>query len=174
MQQLLAQITNTAVPGLQVMGGSGDSGTVGANILGRYLAVLIPTSISIGALGVLLYMTMGAIQWITAGGDSGKIDKARTRIIQSLMGLAILTSITAAVTFIGPIFGIDILKLDFINQISGFGSGTSQTVPRTGTTANPNTNRGTTANPNTNTGGINLNNNSGGSGAPNTNGGKTN
>lgn len=124
MQNLLAQITNPAVPGLSTLGGSGNSGEVGANILGRYLAVLIATSISLGALAVLLYMTLGAISWITAGGDSGKIDKARTRIIQSLMGLAILTSVTAIVTFIGPVFGIDILQVNFINQITSGASST--------------------------------------------------
>jgi len=142
MQQLLAQITNTAVPGLEALGGSGNSGTVGANILGRYLAVLIATSISLGALAVLLYMTLGAISWITAGGDSGKIDKARNRIIQSLMGLAILTSVTAIVTFIGPVFGIDILKVDFINQISGGAVTSPWSSARTGTTVGPGSSTG--------------------------------
>lgn len=119
MQQLLAQITNPAVPALQTFGGSGNSGQVGAAILGRYIAVLMVTSISLGGLAVLLYLVMGALQWVTANGDSGKIDKARNRMVQAVVGLIILTSIGAAATFIGPVFGIDILRLEFVNQITG-------------------------------------------------------
>lgn len=170
MLTLLAQITNPAVPALQGMGGSGNSGEVGANILGRYLAILIVTSITLGGLAVLLYMTLGAIQWITAGGDAGKIDKAKSRITQSLVGLALLTSITAVVTFIGPVFGIDILRLDFVNQITGgastrlptggakmpMGTGTLGTTPLSpgkGTTGTVRTN---SVSPNGTNGGINL------------------
>lgn len=134
MQTLLAQITNPAVPALAAMGGSGNSGVVGANILGRYIAILIVTSISLGGLAVLLYLVLASIQWITAGGDSGKIDKAKTRITQALVGLAILFSVTAIVTFIGPVFGIDILQLEFVNQITGGGGTTrsagTRTLPR--------------------------------------------
>lgn len=117
MSQLLAQITNPAVPALQTFGGTGDSGQVGASILGQYLSVILVTSISVGGLAVLAYMILGGIQWVTADGDSGKIDKARNRIIQSIVGLAILFSVAAIATFIGPLFGIDLLRLEFINQL---------------------------------------------------------
>jgi ABC-type dipeptide/oligopeptide/nickel transport system permease subunit len=130
MQTLLAQITNPAVPALAAMGGSGNSGEVGANILGRYIAVLIVTSISLGGLAVLLYMVLAAISWITAGGDSGKIDKAKTRITQSVVGMAILFSVTAIVTFLGPVFGIDILRLNFVNQIMSGASSSGSALQR--------------------------------------------
>lgn len=125
-QNLIAQLTNPAVPALQEF--EGNSGTFGAAVLGRYLAVLIQTSAVLGGLAVLLYLFMGAIQWITAGGDSGKIEKARNRMLQAVIGLAILVSVVAIATFIGPVFGLDLLQPTFINQIVGGGQQTPPPV----------------------------------------------
>lgn len=121
MQNLIAQITNPAVPVVNSVSG-GNSGEIGASVFGKYLAVLLVTSITVGGLAVLLYLVLGAIQWITAGGDKGKIDKARERIIQAIIGLVILTSVTAIANFLGPVFGIDLLNLNFVNQITGTSS----------------------------------------------------
>lgn len=112
---LLAQLTNPAVPALQEV--RGDSGTFGATVLGQYIAILIQTSAVLGGLAVLLYMFTGALQWITAGGDSSKIEKARNRMLQAVIGLAILVSVVGIATFIGPVFGLDLLRLEFINQL---------------------------------------------------------
>lgn len=118
---LLAQqgITNPSIPGLNAVdpGNAVDSGTRGATILGFYIALIIQTAMVLGGMALLLYMFLGAIQWITAGGDTGKIEKARTRIIQSVTGMAVLFSIIAVATFIGPIFGLDLLAPVFINQL---------------------------------------------------------
>jgi hypothetical protein len=119
---ILAQegLTNPAVPGLQSLAPvAADSGTRGASILGFYIALMIQTALALGALAVLLYMFLGAIGWITAGGDSGKIEKARDRIIQSVIGLAVLFSIVAIAAFVGPIFGLDLLNPVFVNQLEG-------------------------------------------------------
>lgn len=120
MLTLLAQLTNPAVPGVsQVIESAPDSGTAGAGILATYIAILIQTAIVLGGLAVLLYMFLGALGWITAGGDSGKIDKARDRILQSLIGLAVIVSVVALAAFIGPVFGLDLLTPTFINQLGG-------------------------------------------------------
>lgn len=117
MSTLLAQITNPAVP--VVSQASGNSGQIGASILGRYIGILIPTAVIVGGMAVLLYLILGAISWITAGGDKGKIEKARERMIQSVIGLVVLTSVVAMANFLGPIFGLDLLQLNFVNQIGG-------------------------------------------------------
>ena len=44
----------------------------------------------VGGLIVLFFFIQAAIEWITAGGDSGKITKARDRMIQSTIGLFVL------------------------------------------------------------------------------------
>lgn len=119
MLTLLAQISNPAVPATQI---SGNSGYGGAAVLGRYIAVMMQTALVLGGLAVLVFLFIGALGWITAGGDKGKVEAARERIIQALVGLAILASVTAIAAFVGPVFGIDLLQLEFVNQIESGGA----------------------------------------------------
>lgn len=134
LRTLIAQgLSNPAVPGLQEISGVGNSGERGARVLGFYIALMIQTSLVVGGLAVLLNMFLGAIGWITAGGDSGKIQKARDRILQSIIGLAVIFSVVAAATFLGPLFGLDLLRPVFINQLpespSSGGGGGGGTLP---------------------------------------------
>lgn len=129
MSRLIAQIGNQAVPGLDVSGG--NSGEVGAEILSRYIALGIQTAIIVGALAVLVYFFLGAIRWITSGGDKGSLEKARQQMVQAAVGLLILVSIIALLNFIGPLlFGFDLLELNFVNQIDELFSGGSESTYR--------------------------------------------
>lgn len=118
---LLAQqgLTNPSLSGMAGIdpGDAIDSGARGSAILGYYIALVIQTAMVLGGLALLLYMFLGAIGWITAGGDSGKIEKARNRIVQSIVGMAVLFSIVAVATFLSPLFGFDLLSPVFINQL---------------------------------------------------------
>lgn len=137
MSTLLAQISNPAVPAVDdLVRAGGNSGTIGASILSRYVAVSIQTAIVLGGLASLVFMFLAAINWITAGGDKGKIEKAQQRIVQSLLGLGVIFSIVAIAVFIGPLFGLDLLRLEFLNQIQNttYGplpGGNVPTVPTT-------------------------------------------
>lgn len=56
----------------------------------------------------------GAIEWITAGGDSGKVGKARDKITQAIIGLVILVGSFVIIGFIGRVFfggDFDLLNL---------------------------------------------------------------
>jgi len=54
------------------------------------IADLINGAVLIGALLFLVYLILGAIGWVTAGGDKGKIEAARNKIVQGFIGLAVL------------------------------------------------------------------------------------
>jgi len=117
MLSLIAQISNPAVEGMPQF--TGDSGVTGAAILGQYIAIGITTAVTLGSLAVLIYFILGAINWITAGGDKGKIEKAQQRIIQAFIGLALLVFAVAILGFVGPrFFKIDLLRLNFLNQLT--------------------------------------------------------
>lgn len=124
MSTLIAQLTNPAVGPLSKT--SGNSGAVGASVLGRYAAILIQTALVLGGLAVLAYMIIGAIGWISAGGDKGKVEAARNQIIQSIIGLAVLFSVTAVAAWVGPVFGMNLLRPAFVNQIGSSGTNASQ------------------------------------------------
>lgn len=114
-------LTNPAVKGLPES--SGNSGQTGAEILGKYIAIALTTAVALGGLAVLVYFILGAINWITAGGDKSKIEKAQQRIIQAFIGFALLVFSVTILQWIGPaLFGIDLLKLEFVNQLAPTGT----------------------------------------------------
>lgn len=87
-------------------------GTVGLEIpegFARNLAQVINAVLSfvmvIASLLVLLYLIWGAFDWITSGGDKGKIQGARQKIVAAVIGLVIVASSYAililAVRFLG-------------------------------------------------------------------------
>jgi hypothetical protein len=99
-----AQITNTAVPG-------GDSPDSSPEQFAITIATLWQTIILVGGLAFILYFLRGGLQWITAGGDKGKIDEARGKITQGLLGLAILAASYVIIKFVEMAIGMNILNI---------------------------------------------------------------
>jgi len=84
----------------------GGGGQVVANIISSLLSV----ALVVGAIALLLFLVWGAIEWITAGGDSGKIEKARTRITQSIVGILVLSSVIAIFMVVQNILGVSLIN----------------------------------------------------------------
>ncbi len=99
-----AAITNTAVPG-------GDSPDASPQQFAITIATLWQTIILVGGLAFILYFLHGGLQWITAGGDKGKIDEARGKITQGLVGLALLAASYVIIKFIEMAIGMNILNI---------------------------------------------------------------
>lgn len=101
-----------------VIGGLGDNPETAATgeLATNYFVDIWNTLISIGGLVVIVMFLWGALEWITAGGDSGKIEKARNKITQAIIGLVILVSSFVILGFISQVFFGDefsILNLTF-------------------------------------------------------------
>lgn len=68
-----------------------------SNIMGAIMVV--------ASLLVLFYLIWGGIEWISAGDDKSKVEKARTRITQAVIGIIVLSSsyalYLAITTFLG-------------------------------------------------------------------------
>jgi hypothetical protein len=112
MNMRLAQITNPVIGNLGSDAGAATSGS----IFLKYFVTLWRSSISIGAIMVLVYFVWGAIDWISAAGDSGKLEKARQKMTQSALGLIILVSSFTLIAFLGQLLfngEINLLKLTF-------------------------------------------------------------
>ncbi len=116
---LLAQITNKALPGS--LQDASSPAAAGAG-LGKYIGVLWQTALVMGGIAVVAYMIMGGLTWIMAGGDKGKVEQAKERITQSLIGLAVLFSVAAISVFFSSAFGLDLLAPNF-NSITNTGGG---------------------------------------------------
>lgn len=75
------------------------------------IARLWKTVVIIGGLLLLIYLVFGAFEWITAGGDKEKVKQARQRIMNGIIGMAILTASFAIMTFLKVLFGFDLLNI---------------------------------------------------------------
>lgn len=79
---LLAQI------GKNILGGGRDVSSQSA--LGNIFNQLITLVIIAGAFLVFYHMLMGALEWIQSAGEKEKIEKARKRMTNAVIGLVIL------------------------------------------------------------------------------------
>lgn len=77
-----------------------------------YFNITLPKLINIGYLiGVLVFVfifIIGAFQWITAGGDKGKLAEARGRITHALVGLLVLLLIFVITKLVNYLLGLNI------------------------------------------------------------------
>lgn len=116
MNQIIAQAANDIVnPAIPTFGGgtTDDSGT----LVAKLIVTLWRTIIVLGGLAVLIFLISGGIAWLTAGGDKAKVEAARERITNALIGMALIFSSVAIINFIGPAIGFDVLNLAFPNNL---------------------------------------------------------
>lgn len=104
VSKVSAAITNTAVPG-------GDSPTSAPQQFAITMATLWQTLIIVGGLAFLLYFLWGGLNWIMAGGDKSKLEEAKGKITQGIIGLAILAASFVIVKFLEGAFGLDLLNI---------------------------------------------------------------
>lgn len=105
------QLTNPVI-GVWGQPGGAESGELFAS----YAAILWRTAINVGGLLVIIFYIMATFEWLTSGGDSGKVEKARNKFVNATIGLILLVASFAIVAFVGEIlFGgeFDILDLTF-------------------------------------------------------------
>ncbi len=64
----------------------------------------------VGGLFFLMYFFLGALKWVTAGGDGGKVGKARDEMIQGVIGMIVVVAAYGIVGLIGTVVGLNILQ----------------------------------------------------------------
>jgi len=63
-----------------------------------------------GGLFFIVTFLIAGLNWITAGGDTGKIEKARASMVQATLGLVVLVAAYAIIGIVGSIVGINLLN----------------------------------------------------------------
>lgn len=85
-----------------------EDGGVRITDVGQLISSFVGAALLISGLLVFGYLVLGGIQWITSGGDKGKIESARNKITNALIGLAIVAASYAVMQVIGFFFGVNI------------------------------------------------------------------
>jgi len=93
------------------------AGLTSEEFLSRLLSVVLGLAFIIGSLAFFFIFIVGAIEWITSGGDKVKVDDAKRKLTNALVGLILLFSIFAIANLIDTVFGVNItsFSLDFLN-----------------------------------------------------------
>lgn len=78
--------------------------------LGSFVSKSISAVILVAGLATFMYIIYGGINWITASGDKAKIEEARSKITNGIIGLAIVASAWAIYLLLDYFFGIGIAK----------------------------------------------------------------
>lgn len=109
--KLLAQSQDTfnfteSVQNSTTFGGITGGGFTLANMLDVSIKFLF-IAVTISS---FLYLLLGSVQWIMAGGDKDGVEKARKKITNALIGLAIAFSVYVIASLVNAIFGVDILN----------------------------------------------------------------
>ena len=118
VDNLISQIRNPALPSNLQDASSPELAGAG---FGTYIAILWLTALTLGGLAAVMYMLLGSLDWILAAGDKGKIEEARKKITQSIIGLAVLFSVGAITVVVGEVLGLNLLQPTF--QSVGVGGG---------------------------------------------------
>ena len=64
----------------------------------------------VAGMAFALYFLLGGLNWITAGGDKGKIDKAKGMMTNGAIGLIIIVLSYSITWIVGKALGLDILN----------------------------------------------------------------
>ena len=80
------------------------------------LSSLLTLLVAVVAILVFAYLIWGGINWITSGGDKGKTESARNKIMAAVIGLIIIASSYAVLQIVLRFLGYSSL-IDTFNKI---------------------------------------------------------
>lgn len=88
--------------------------------IGDLISFLLRVVMVVALLLVLLAFITAGIEWITSGGDKGKTESARNRIVAAFIGVLVLSGAYALVLLVAYILGFDSLE-DVFSSIQRIG-----------------------------------------------------
>lgn len=110
--KMLAQIRNPVLPPL-LGGGKAPGEEAGTLAVGSLIGNIIGAFLIFAFILTFLYLLLGGFDWITAGGDKTKLQSARDKITNALVGLVVVGATWAITTLVGQFFGIEFPNLPF-------------------------------------------------------------
>lgn len=113
MTNYLADLTNPVLPPSLGTGSIDQGGT----IIGKLVSSIGGLLFIFAFFLTFLYLLMGGVSWLTSGGDKSKLENARDKITNALIGLVVVAAAYAVFALVGQFFGLDIKAL----KIPSFG-----------------------------------------------------
>ena len=87
--------------------GSQVQGFFGFTCITHIVFRVVDVAIILAGIMLLAFLVWGGIEWLTSGGDKGKIENARSKITSALIGVAVVAASYAIWKLALTFFGID-------------------------------------------------------------------
>jgi len=104
------EIVNTSLPA-NVQSMSPATG------LAFYISILWRSVVTLGGVAFIIFLIWGGIEWLTAGGDKGRVETAQKMISNAVIGLIVLIASYAIALFFQNALKINILAPIFPNNL---------------------------------------------------------
>lgn len=76
--------------------------------LGTFVSNVFSAIIIVAGIATFIYMIYGGIEWVMSGGEKDKLNDAKAKITQAIVGLAVVASAWAIFKLVDYFFGIGI------------------------------------------------------------------
>lgn len=110
------------IRGIGPLGFEKDTGKTPFNAPELFQTVLSNIIGVLAASGIIWFVfqfIIGAIGWMSAGGDSKAIEEARKRIMNAVIGLVIVLTAVVLISVVGELLGVPVLNIaEFIGKLT--------------------------------------------------------
>ncbi len=89
----------------------------GYTCIGHLVSNIAAAGFIVAGVITFLYLVWGGIDYLSAGGDKGKIESGQKKISSAIIGLAIVASSWAVYQIILVFFGVDVDKICSANPV---------------------------------------------------------
>ena len=107
-------LSNTPIQGIGPLGLQNKLTAEVFTVFPNVISLIIGFLTAAAFLWFLLQLFLGAISWISSGGDVKSVEQARSRIMNAVIGLVLVLAALIFFSVIGTVIGIDILNLNAI------------------------------------------------------------
>lgn len=76
---------------------------------GTFMSSMMGAAMVVAAIAAFAFMLWGAVEWITSAGDKSKMESARNKITNSIIGLIVLAAVVAIYTVLQQFLGLNVL-----------------------------------------------------------------
>lgn len=80
------------------------------DVFSQQFSNLIGLLTVLGGVFLVIYFLLAAFEWIQAGGDAGKVEKAQQRMVNGAIGMLVMIIAFGIIGIIGGVFGIELLN----------------------------------------------------------------
>lgn len=105
------KLADIRIGDLEGPGRWGNTGAQAPNQLASILSIIIGFFTGIAFIFFTIQVFLGAVGWISAGGDKGKVEQARAKITSGVQGVVVVIAAIFVIQLAGLIFGIDFLDI---------------------------------------------------------------